>query len=199
MYYLQIVTEFQTIGTYEKQIQQTAHNSYARHYRRMVPPLLQALQFRSNNEALQPLLRALDLIQQYVGSDRQYYLEEDEVPLRAVGFAPWLDQVIHRPKRGQIRINRISYEMCVTHSGLQHPAYKALAEPGKAVKTIFLCDYLHSIELRREIQEGLNVIENWNSANGFIFYGRGSEIATNNRQAQEISALAMHLLQVSAE
>jgi TnpA family transposase len=84
-----------------------------------------------------------------------------------------------------------------TRSGLQHPTYKALAELGKAIKTIFLCEHLHSIDLRREIQEGLNVIENWNSANGFIFYGRSSEIATNNRQAQEISVLTMHLLQVS--
>jgi TnpA family transposase len=84
-----------------------------------------------------------------------------------------------------------------TRGGVQHPTYKALAELGKAIKTIFLCESLHSLDLRREIHEGLNVIETWNSANSFIFYGRGSEIATNNRQAQEISVLAMHLLQVS--
>jgi hypothetical protein len=109
----QIIEEFQTIGTYEVQIQQTARNSYARHYRRMVPPLLQALRFRSNNEAYRPLMRALDLIQQYVGSDRQYYLDSDEVPLSGVVLAPWRDQVIHKTKRGQTRINRISYEICV--------------------------------------------------------------------------------------
>nr|WP_317890750.1 Tn3 family transposase [Paenibacillus arenilitoris] len=38
---------------------------------------------------------------------------------------------------------------------------------------------LHSEELRREINAGLNVVENWNSANSFIFYGKGGEIATN--------------------
>ena len=109
----QIVAEFQTMGTYEVQIQQTARNSYARHYRRMVPPLLQALQFRSNNEVHQPLIRALDLIEQYVGSDRQYYLDSDEVPLNGVVLAHWRDQVIHKTKRGQTRINRISYEICL--------------------------------------------------------------------------------------
>jgi TnpA family transposase len=51
--------------------------------------------------------------------------------------------------------------------------------------------------LRREIQEGLNVVENWNSANSFIYFGRSGEVATNNRDAQEISILAMHLLQIS--
>ena len=84
-----------------------------------------------------------------------------------------------------------------TRKGPQHPTYRALAELGKVIKTIFLCNYLHSSELRREIHEGLNVVENWNSANGFIYYGRGGEISTNNRDEQEISILSMHLLQVS--
>lgn len=84
-----------------------------------------------------------------------------------------------------------------TRQGMQDSTYNALLELGKAVKAIFLCEYLHSLDLRREIQEGLNVVETWKSTNSFIFYGRGSEIATNNRQAQELSVLAMQLLQVS--
>ena len=55
-----------------------------------------------------------------------------------------------------------------TRNNLKHPTYLAFAELGKAIKTIFLCRYLHSEALRREIQEGLNVIENWNGANNFI-------------------------------
>lgn len=83
-----------------------------------------------------------------------------------------------------------------TRSGLQHPTYKAMAELGKVRKTIFLCHYLHSEALRREIEEGLNVIENWNSANGFIFFGKGGEIATNQREDQELAILSLHLLQI---
>jgi hypothetical protein len=51
------------------------------------------------------------------------------------------------------------------------------------------------MELRREIHEGLNVIESWNGANDFILYGRGGEIATNRLEDQEATMLALHLLQ----
>ena len=63
------------------------------------------------------------------------------------------------------------------------------------MKTLFLCRYLSFERLRREIHEGLNVVETWNSANGFIFFGRGGEIASNRRDDQEVSVAALHLLQ----
>uniref|UniRef100_UPI00404A0E40 Tn3 family transposase n=1 Tax=Fulvivirga sp. TaxID=1931237 RepID=UPI00404A0E40 len=84
-----------------------------------------------------------------------------------------------------------------TRNNLQHPTYKALQELGKVIKTIFLCEYLTSKPLRIEINEGLNVVENWNSANGFIFYGKSGEISTNNLEDQELSVLCLHLLQNS--
>jgi hypothetical protein len=74
-----------------------------------------------------------------------------------------------------------------TRNNLQHPTYQALSELGRAIKTIFLCKYLESEELRREIHEGLNVIENWNAANTFIHYGKGGEFAFNRLDDQEIS------------
>lgn len=77
-----------------------------------------------------------------------------------------------------------------------HPVYKALTEIGKAVKTIFLCRYLMSEELRIEIHEALNVVERLNSIMSFIFYGRLSEISTNKTEDQELSVVCLHLLQV---
>ncbi|MEW6690381.1 MAG: Tn3 family transposase [Pseudomonadota bacterium] len=82
-------------------------------------------------------------------------------------------------------------------SEVMHPTYKALAELGRAVKTLFLCRYLGSEAFRREVHEGLNVVETWNGANGFVFFGKGGEMATNRVEDQEIAALALHLLQAS--
>jgi TnpA family transposase len=82
-----------------------------------------------------------------------------------------------------------------TRANVQHPTYKALAELGKAVKTVFLCRYLHDEGLRREINDGLNVIEHWNSANDFVFFARRGELSSNKSEDQELSMLSLHLLQ----
>ncbi len=82
-----------------------------------------------------------------------------------------------------------------TRTSVQHPTYAALAELGKVIKTIFLCSYLRDPAVRREVHEGLQVVENWNSANNFIHYGKGGEIATNRLDDQEVSVLYMTLVQ----
>jgi TnpA family transposase len=84
-----------------------------------------------------------------------------------------------------------------TKSNVQHPTYKTLCELGKALKTVFLCDYQRLESLHREIHEGLIVVENWNSANDFILYGKGGEFASSKLEDQEILMLSLHLLQLS--
>ncbi|CCQ50973.1 COG4644: Transposase and inactivated derivatives, TnpA family [Crocosphaera watsonii WH 8502] len=82
-----------------------------------------------------------------------------------------------------------------TRQNLTHPTYRALAELGKVIKTIFLCQYLNSESLRREVNEALNVVESWNNANSLIFFGKGKEVQTNRLEDQEVAVLSLHLLQ----
>ena len=67
-------------------------------------------------------------------------------------------------------------------------------ELGKACRTICLCRYLRLPALRREMQEGLNVVENWHSAHAFILVGNGGDLATHRRDEQAITMRALHLL-----
>ena len=84
-----------------------------------------------------------------------------------------------------------------TKANAVHPAYQAMAEVGRAQRTIFLARYLRDRDLQREINEGLNVVESWNRANAVIFFGKGGDIATNRRDEQELSVLCLRILQAA--
>jgi TnpA family transposase len=72
-----------------------------------------------------------------------------------------------------------------------------MLELGRAQKTIFIARYLRDRDLRREIEEGLNLIESWNRVNGVIFFGKSGEFATNRRDQQQLGMLALHILQAA--
>lgn len=53
------------------------------------------------------------------------------------------------------------------------------AELGRAIKTLFLYRYLGSEPLRAEINDGLNVVENWEQPIPSFSSARAARVATN--------------------
>lgn len=111
-----LVKEYRSNGpAYVKRIYCRIRSSYARHYRRMLPQILNTLKFCSNNTAWRPLLDAIDFLKNGVSSNVRYFSLE-EVPFTGVVQPKWRDSVIEESKSGEKRINRINYEICVLQS-----------------------------------------------------------------------------------
>ena len=107
-----IVKEYQAKGPgYQRRIQTSIHNSYKSHYRRMLPLILEALVFRSNNEQYRPVLEALAYFKTLRHSKQRF--RHRRSPPRwycATGTAPL---VIEQESTGTSRIHRIHYEICM--------------------------------------------------------------------------------------
>jgi hypothetical protein len=106
-----LVKEWKATGpAFRNTLRGFIRNSYKSHYRQMVPELLNALDFRSNNEAHRPVIRALEIIKQYAGTKQHNFPVQENVPL---DFVPplWRDAVVEDEVDGRPRVNRITYEI----------------------------------------------------------------------------------------
>lgn len=110
-----LLREFKTnhAGAYQQEVHATLRASYRNHYRRMIPWLLEALEFRSNNAAHRPVIEALALLKRYTGSKVIFYPSHERVPVEGVIARNMRDLVVEEQGGGEVRVNRVNYEICV--------------------------------------------------------------------------------------
>jgi len=98
-------------SVFRAQVRTVLTSSYTQHYRRMLPVLLGALEFKCNNTAYRPVMDAVDLLARYapVSNRIKHFAHADRVPIQGVVPAPWRDAVVD--DRGLVE--RVPYELCV--------------------------------------------------------------------------------------
>jgi hypothetical protein len=127
-----LVREARALGTPQSRRVHTAvRASYGSYYRRMMPKLLAALDFRSNNGTHRPLLDALDAIRRAEGEGRQFFKAE-EVTIEGVIRPKWRDIVLEDAPGGGQRVNRINYEICVLQTLRERLRCKEVWESARA-------------------------------------------------------------------
>jgi hypothetical protein len=96
---------------FQARVRTVLRGSYSNHYRRMLPPLLAALEFGCHNTAYRPVMQALALLARYAGVDgkTRFFADTDTVPIDGVVPRAWREAVVD--DRG--RVERIPYELCV--------------------------------------------------------------------------------------
>lgn len=109
-----LIKEYKAKGpTFRRQVHKVLRASYSNHYRRMVPELLEILEFRSNNDLHRPAIQAIGLVKDYVRSPRPCYPEDAIIPLKEVVPLKWHDIVVEKDDNGTECVNRLNYEVCV--------------------------------------------------------------------------------------
>jgi Tn3 transposase DDE domain/Domain of unknown function (DUF4158) len=111
---IDLVKEFKSTGTaYRQKVYTFMRSSYSNHYRRMVPKILNTLEFRSNNDVHRPVIEAIELIKKYAFCSQRYYDSSEEVPLEGILRNSWREIIMEKDSDGNERINRINYELSV--------------------------------------------------------------------------------------
>ncbi len=109
-----LVAEYKSTGlAYKRRVHNVMRSSFANHYRRMIPQLLEMLEFRSNNDQHRPVINALDVLKKYAHSKARYYDSSEKIPIDGVLKARAQEILMETDSDGNERINRINYEICV--------------------------------------------------------------------------------------
>jgi TnpA family transposase len=111
---LTFIREVEQGSAYNKgKVRTSLQRSYRFHYRRMLPELLNVLEFRCTNAKHQPVIQALEIIRSNFKRKGCSYPHGVEIPLKGVVSADWLPLVVESDGEPPFKINRVAYEICV--------------------------------------------------------------------------------------
>ncbi len=83
-------------NAFRGRVRTVLRSSYTGHYRQMLPHLLSALSFHSNNTAYRPVMDAIELLYRYVEQERiRHYDPTETVPMEGVVPAEWRGAVMN--------------------------------------------------------------------------------------------------------
>ena len=109
----ELVKEYKGSGpAFRLNVHARLSSSYRGHYRRMLAPLLEVLEFRSNNAAHRPVIEALEILRRYAGSSAKSYPTDETIPIDSVVPPGWRFLVVRGDDRGRERVDRVGYEVC---------------------------------------------------------------------------------------
>ena len=103
-----LILEVEAGAGYTGKVKKALQSSYRFHYRRMLPELLNNLEFRCTNAQYQPLMQALMLVKSQMELKKPFFPEGVEIPLKGIVPASWMALVVEDEK-----VNRVAYEICV--------------------------------------------------------------------------------------
>ncbi len=103
-----LIKEVEAGAGYTGQIKTSLQRSYNYHYRRMLPELMNNLEFCCTNSQHQPVIKALELIKLHLDSKKSCFPEGTDVPMKGIVPASWIPLVIENGK-----VDRAAYEICV--------------------------------------------------------------------------------------
>ena len=122
-----LIKDMKSKKQYEERVYYTIRRSYSHHYRQAILSILEILDFRSNNEAHQPLIQAIGLIKQYSLHKDAYFLKtEKEIPIKDVVSSKLKNLVVESNKKSGKKINHINYEIATLQTLRDKLRYKEI-------------------------------------------------------------------------
>jgi Domain of unknown function (DUF4158) len=103
-----IIREYRAAGTFERQVHAALRASYAGHYRRMLPAVLSALSFQSNNAMHRPVIEAIGWLKRFQEEGRRVVRLDEGVPIENVIPPKWRDLVLEKDRQGNPQVNCIN-------------------------------------------------------------------------------------------